>query len=256
MSLVIKYGGNAMTDPATRGAVSAGVRRLASEGVPPVLVHGGGPNIAAALDARGIEHRFVRGLRVTNDAAMAVVEAVLTVLGKELAGEVGRAVALTGRDAGLLLAERVSEELGRVGRITRVDTAVLAVLRDGGLVPVVASVAVEAAAGSPGVSLNVNADEAAGAIAGALGEGAVFLTNVPGVLENPDSPASLLHELTAASARERIADGRIAGGMIPKVEAALFALEQGAPFAMIADGRHPDGVTRALAGAGTRVFAN
>jgi len=254
VSLVIKYGGNAMTDRDTRAAVAAGVRGLASAGVPPVLVHGGGPNIAAALDAQGIEHRFVRGLRVTNDAAMEVVETVLTMLGKELAYEVGPAVSLTGRDARLLLAERIGEELGRVGRVAAVDTTVLSVLRDGGLVPVVASVGMEMAAGRPGTSLNVNADEAAGAIAGALGEGAVFLTNVPGVLDDPDDAESLIPELGPASARERIADGRIAGGMIPKVEAALFALEQGAPFAAIADGRHPDGVRDALAGSGTRLL--
>lgn len=255
MSLVIKYGGNAMTDPATRAAVAAGVRSLAQASAPPVLVHGGGPHIAAALDERGIEHRFVRGLRVTTDSAMAVVEAVLTVLGKELASEVGPAVALTGRDAALLQAERFDEELGRVGRVTKVDTRVLDVLRDGGMVPVVASVAVGPAAGPDGVlTLNVNADEAAGAIAGALREGACFLTNVPGVLADPDRPDSLIAELSGSEARASISSGTISGGMIPKVEAALYAVERGAPFAVIADGRHPDGVRRALDGAGTRVL--
>lgn len=254
MSLVIKYGGNAMTDPATRAAVAAGVRELARE-VPPVLVHGGGPHIAAALDARGIEHRFVRGLRVTTDEAMEVVEAVLTVLGKELASEIGMAAGLTGRDANLLTARRLGDELGRVGTVATVNGTVLAVLRAAGLIPVVASVALEAGGeGASATSLNVNADEVAGAIAGALGEGALFLTNVPGVLEDANDPRSLLSELPGSEARARIADGRISGGMIPKVESALFALGQGAPFAVIADGRHPDGVARALSGSGTRLL--
>ena len=267
MSLVIKYGGNAMTDPATRAAVAAGIRRLAERGRPPVVVHGGGPYIAAALDGRGLEHRFVRGLRVTTEAAMLVVEDVLTVLGKRLAEEIGPAVGLTGRDAGLLGATVAEPELGRVGHVATVDTTVLAALRAAGLVPVVASVAREVAssdAGAQGVegearqagpALNVNADEVAGAVAGALGEGVCFLTNVAGVLDDPADAASLLPELTRAEALARIADGRIAGGMIPKVEAALAALERGAAFAVVADGRHADGVERALSGGGTKLIA-
>ncbi len=285
MSLVIKYGGNAMTDASTRAAVAAGIRRLAAAGTPPVVVHGGGPFIASALDERGLEHGFVRGLRVTTPAAMLVVEDVLTVLGKRLAEEIGPAVGLTGRDAGLLAATVADPELGRVGHVSAVDPAVLVALRAAGLVPVVASVAREAPAGGEvpgggsvgvpsggveragyqgdagagaapresGPALNVNADEVAGAVAGALREGVCFLTNVPGVLDDPADPASLLPGLTADEARARIADGRIAGGMVPKVEAALAALAQGAAFAVVADGRHPDGVARALAGGGTRL---
>jgi len=263
VSFVIKYGGNAMTDPATRAAVAAGIRRLAARGVPPVVVHGGGPYIAAALDARGIEHRFVRGLRVTTEEAMEVVEDVLTVLGKRLAEEIGPAVGLTGRDAGLLGAAPAEPELGRVGHVVSVDTRAIAALRAAGLVPVVASVAREAGAAGPasagaetraaGPGLNVNADEVAGAVAGALREGVCFLTNVPGVLDDPSDPGSLLPELTRGEALARMADGRISGGMVPKVEAALAALERGAAFAVVADGRHADGVERALAGGGTRV---
>ena len=133
----------------------------------------------------------------------------------------------------------------------RVEPRVLAGLRAAGLVPVVACLAL----GDDGGLLNVNADEVAGAVAGALGEGVVFLTNVPGVLEDPADPGSLLAELTRSEALGRIADGRIAGGMIPKVEAALAALDQGAPFAVVADGRDAAGVTAALAGGGTRVTA-
>ena len=249
MSMVIKYGGNAMTDRATRAAVAARLGALAASGVPPVVVHGGGPFINEALDRAGLEHMFVRGLRVTSPEAMGVIEQVLTVLGKHLAHEIGGAVALTGRDAGLLVAEVASAELQRVGHVTGVDARALHALRAAGLVPVVACVAAD---GSGGV-LNVNADEVAGAVAAELGEGVCFLSNVPGVLDDPADSTSLLGELSRADIEARIADGRIAGGMIPKVEAALAALAYGAPFAVIADGRDPASVEAALAGGGTKI---
>jgi len=251
VNLVIKYGGNAMNDDATRRAVAAALGGLAGGEVPPVVVHGGGPFIQAALDAAGLEHRFVRGLRVTTPESLAVIEQVLTVLGKSLAQEIGAAVGLTGRDAELLRATPREPDLGRVGRMAHVNVRALAALRAAGLVPVVGCLALA----PDGGLLNVNADEVAGAVAGALGEGVVFLTNVPGVLDDPADPGSLLAELTRDEALARIADGRVAGGMIPKVEAALAALDQGAPFALIADGRDPAGVARALAGGGTRVVA-
>lgn len=181
---------------------------------------------------------------------MAIIEQVLTVLGKHLAHEIGPAVALTGRDAGLLRAEVASAELGLVGHMTGVDAKALGALRGAGLVPVVACVASD---GGGGV-LNVNADEVAGAVAAELGEGVCFLSNVLGVLDDPADHASLLSELSRADIESRIADGRIAGGMIPKVEAALAALAYGAPFAVIADGRDPGGVESALAGGGTRIW--
>lgn len=248
--MVIKYGGNAMTDDATRQRAAAALYDATLGGEPPVVVHGGGPFIKAALDAAGLEHRFERGLRVTTPESLEVIESVLTLLGKKLAQEIGPAVGLTGRDAALLHAAQ-RPELGRVGRMTRVEPRILGALRAAGLVPVVACLAL----GEDGGLLNVNADEVAGAVAGALGEGVVFLTNVPGVLDDPADPGSLLAELTRSAALERMADGRIAGGMIPKVEAALAALDQGAPFAVVADGRDAAGVSAALAGGGTRVTA-
>lgn len=241
--VVIKYGGNAMTDPGTRRAVAEVIAGLASGGGRPVVVHGGGPFIKRALDEAGLEHRFVRGLRVTSEASMEVVEGVLTTLGKRLAQEIGRAVGLSGRDAGLLLAEQADLELGRVGHVREVRTEAIDALRTAGLVPVIGCVAVDAG----GSALNVNADEVAGAVAAALGEGVYFLTNVPGVLDDPQVPDSLIDVLTRGEALARIADGRIAGGMIPKVESALEALDRGAPFAVIADGRDPDAVRAALA---------
>ncbi|HKI56491.1 MAG TPA: acetylglutamate kinase, partial [Trueperaceae bacterium] len=177
--------------------------------------------------------RFERGLRVTTPASLEVIERVLTVLSKQLAQDIGPALGLTGRDAGLLLAEAQDPELGRVGRITAVNVEALGALLRARFVPVIACLAVDA----DGALLNVNADEVAGAVAGALGAGAVFLTNVPGVLDDPSRPGSVLSSLGRAEAEARIADGRIAGGMIPKVEAALAALRQGAPYAVVADGR-------------------
>lgn len=251
MSLVIKYGGNAMTDEATRRATAAALKDATVGGQPPVVVHGGGPYIQQALDEAGLPHRFVRGLRVTTPESLAVIESVLTLLGKRLAQEIGPAVGLTGRDARLLQADAREAELGRVGRMRSVTTSVITALRHADLIPVIGCLALA----DDGELLNVNADEVAGAVAGALGHGVLFLTNVPGVLDDPSRPDSLLAELSRSEALSRIADGRIGGGMIPKVEAALYALDRGAPFAVVADGRDPAGVAAALAGKGTRLLA-
>lgn len=246
---VIKYGGNAMKSLELRRAVAAEIAALRAEGLV-VVVHGGGPVIERELAERGIPSEFVGGLRVTSGPAMAVVEAALTTLGKALAQELGEAVGLTGRDAGLLRAEVQSPELGRVGRVTGVRAEVLRALLGAGLTPVVASVAVDAS----GEALNVNADTAAGAVAGALGWGAVFLTDVDGVYRAYPDPTSLQPELSRAEAEAGIAQGWIAGGMIPKVRAALGALDRGAPFATIASGMTAGVLARALRGeAGTRL---
>lgn len=252
---MIKYGGNAMTDAATRRATATALRR-AGGGGPPVVVHGGGPYIRAALDAAGLEHTFVRGLRVTTEESLPVIERVLTLLGKELAQEIGPAVGLTGRDGGLLRARLREPELGLVGRVTTVNTELLEALQRAGFVPVVACLALAEGGAEEGRVLNVNADEVAGAVAGALGLGVVFLTDTPGVLDDPADPGTLLPELSRPEVEARVGDERISGGMVPKVEAALAALDQGAPFALIADGRHPSGVQGALAGGGTRIRAD
>lgn len=246
MPLVIKYGGNAMTDDATREAVAAEIHKLHERGERPIVVHGGGPFIQAALDDAGIESRFERGLRVTSDAAMDVVERVLTLLGKRLAQDIGPAVGLSGRDARLLHAQRLAPELGRVGSINAVNAASLNALLDAGLVPVLACLALD----EEDRLLNVNADDVAGAVAGTMRTGAVFLTNVPGVLDDPSRPDSLLSTLARADAEARIRDGRIAGGMLPKVEAGLAVLARGGAFATVADGRSAEGVRRAIAGGG------
>ncbi len=253
MPVVVKYGGNAMTDDATRLAVASEIRALFESGRHPVVVHGGGPFINAALDNAGLEHRFVRGLRVTTPESLELVERVLTLLGKRLAQDIGPAVGLSGRDATLLRAELLDPALGRVGRVVGVNADALRALLGAHVVPVLACLALD----DKGSLLNVNADDVAGAVAGALGAGCVFLTNVPGVLDDPARADSLLPLLSRPEAEARIGDGRIAGGMIPKVEAALQAVRLGAPFAIIADGRSAPGARLGLhGGGGTRIVAD
>lgn len=247
---VIKYGGNAMTDEAARARVLADVRTLRAADGEPVLVHGGGPFIEAALAAAGIESHFVRGRRVTTEVALVQVEAALTLLGKRLASELGDAVGLTGRDAGLLVAERSDPELGAVGRMQRVRRDAIEALLSRRLTPIIGCLALD----HTGAPLNVNADEVAGAVAAALGAPCIFLTDVPGVLDDPRDPGTKIAQLSATDARARIADGRIAGGMIPKVEAALDALARGAKLAVIADGRAAGELPRVQLGlAGTKL---
>jgi len=217
-----------------------------------VLVHGGGPRISEALEGHGFESRFVDGLRVTPPEQFEVVERVLTHLGKQLADRLTRlgrlSVGLSGRDARLLGAEPVAPELGRVGRVTSVNSSVLFTLLNRHLTPVVSPIAV----GKDG-AYNVNADEAAAAVAGCLAEPLVYFTDVPGVLRDPDDPDSRMPVLDRDEAEEMIESGVISGGMIPKATAALRALELGAPWVIIAPGG-PGALAGVLSGKlGTRI---
>lgn len=250
MTLVIKYGGSAMTDAELRRKVAAEIARLAKEGSGPVVVHGGGPFIQRALDRAGLSSHFVRGLRVTSPESLVVIEEVLTRLSKVLAQDIGEAVGLSGRDSRLLTAEAMPE-LGRVGKMRSVNAPLLKQLLGLGLTPVVACIAGTREGDDV---LNVNADSVAGAVAGVLSAPVVFLSDVPGVLASPRDKTGPLPELCDEDIHARIRDGRIAGGMIPKVEAALEALSHGAAFAVIADGREPAALKRAARGeAGTRI---
>jgi acetylglutamate kinase len=208
---------------------------LAAYPGPLVLVHGGGPSIGEWLGRMGFESRFHRGLRVTPPEQMEVVEMVLSTLGKQLAHGLSargrQAIALTGRDAGLLEARPLESGLGRVGEVSAVKSGVLEGLIEAGITPLVAPIGLDGQG-----ALNINADTAAGAIAGALGLPAVFLTDVVGVLRDPKDPATRYARLTRAEVQALIAQGVISGGMIPKVEAALNALDKGAPWAAIARG--------------------
>lgn len=247
MPIVVKFGGNALTNPEATTMATTAIRTVVDRGMNPIVVHGGGPFIARALDEAGIEHRFLGGLRVTTPASLPIIERVLTLLGKELAQRIGPGIGLSGRDAGLLIAAPFDPSLGHVGHITQVNTPLLINLTAAGFVPVIACLAL----GADGNLLNVNADEVAAAVAGSLAAPVLFLTNVPGVLSDPGDSKSLLRSVARSELEALVRDGRIAGGMIPKVKAALAALERGAPQATIAAIEQlPEALT---AEAGTRI---
>jgi acetylglutamate kinase len=238
-TIVIKYGGSAMREEALRGSFALDLVLLKYIGLRPVVVHGGGPQIGRLLERLGKTSRFVGGLRVTDDETMDVVEMVLGgKVNREIVALVqragGRAVGLTGSDGDMIRVERRrvdGEDVGRVGRVVRVDPAPIAAVADAGFVPVIAPVGVDEA----GVTHNVNADEAAGAIARSLGaEKLILLTDVEGV---KDARGQLIHQLTIADARKLIAEGVIRDGMIPKVECCVAALEQGVGRTHVVDGR-------------------
>jgi len=241
-TVVIKYGGAAMNAADLDRSFATDVTLLRYIGIRPVVVHGGGPQIARMLARVGKESVFVEGMRVTDDETMEIVEMVLggsvnadIVQNIDQAG--GRAVGLTGKDCGFMRVRRRlgpgGSDIGRVGTPEKVDPALLRTMTAGGFIPVVAPIGVD----ENGLGYNVNADVAAGAIAQALSaEKLMLLTDVSGVL---DADGKLLSALGARDAREAIRQGVIQGGMIPKVECALEAVENGVNSTHIIDGRIP-----------------
>jgi acetylglutamate kinase len=246
--VVVKLGGSAMEDPAATDACLRSVAALNRLGVPLILVHGGGKPIDRAMAEAGLTPKKVVGRRYTDDATLEIVVRVLGEINSRL---VERLTELLGpghppanEEWASLYAERLTLadtdgrpiDLGHVGRIVRVDRDRLADQLEGWYVPVIPSVALD----DDDNSLNVNADTAAAAVAGALqADKAIFLTDTPGVLRDRANPASLIPKLTEREARELIASGVIDGGMVPKVEACFEALEAGAKSALILDGRVP-----------------
>ena len=234
-TIVIKYGGHAMTDEDLRASFAVDVVLLKYIGLKPVIVHGGGPQIERTLERLGIQSTFVKGLRVTDDATMEVVEMVLGgSVNREIVELIqlggGQAIGLTGNDGRMLLVRR-REELGRVGEVVAVDPAPIRAASEAGFIPVIAPIGVDA----HGVTHNVNADEAAGAIARALqAEKFILLTDVEGVR---DASGRLIGQLTEPEIQKLVAEGTIQGGMIPKVECCLEALRGGVARAHIVDGR-------------------
>jgi acetylglutamate kinase len=248
-TVVVKYGGHAMVDPELEASFARDVCLLRYVGIRVLVVHGGGPQINDTLTRLGIVSTFSAGLRVTDDATMEVVEMVLAgrvnsqIVGL-LGAQGGRAIGLSGRDDSLLLAEKLAAQappgqaedapkvdLGRVGRITRVKPDLLESLLSNGLIPVIAPIAIDV----DGKPLNVNADSAAAEIAIALhAQKLVLMTDVEGV---KDDQKQVLDFLDAPTARRHIASGVIKGGMIPKVECALAAIEQAVRQVHIIDGR-------------------
>jgi len=238
-TFVIKYGGNAMQGEGLEASFAVDVVLLKYIGVRPVIVHGGGPQIGALLERLGKPSTFVDGLRVTDDETMEAVEMVLcgqvnqAIVGLlQRAG--GGAVGLTGKDGDMIRVRRRlshGRDIGRVGEVIAVDPAPIAAVAQAGFVPVVAPIGVDA----NGLTYNVNADEAAGAIAKALrAEKLILLTDVEGV---KDASGQLLRQLTAADVRKHIEEGTIRGGMIPKVECCVDALGGGVGRTHVVDGR-------------------
>jgi acetylglutamate kinase len=244
-TVVIKYGGNAMVNQDLMVSVLEDITLLKYVGVNPVIVHGGGPVISENLKKLNLQSDFYQGLRVTNKEIMEVVEQAL--LGKvnsqivslaNLAGN--KAVGLSGKDNNLIQAKKYELEdgfdLGHVGEIKKINPEILITMIDNGYLPIVAPVGVDEA----GMSYNINADLVAGELAASLGaEKLILLTNVEGILDNPEDKNSLISRLKVAEAQEMIEDGKIVGGMIPKVGSCIKALNQGVKRTHILDGRIP-----------------
>jgi acetylglutamate kinase len=244
---VIKLGGSVMEMPDALLHVLVDIVFMETVGMRPVLVHGGGAAISRAMDAAGIQPRFVQGRRYTDDQSLEIVEQVLTrevneSLTRSIEELGGRAMNLNFSTTNVLFGERIelagedgaSIDLGHVGQVTRVDRTVIENLCYAGQVPVIPSMCL----GDDGEKLNVNADTAAMTVAQALGaEKLVFLSDVSGVLADPSVPESLIHSLGEGEARRLIGDGVISGGMIPKVEACLDTLKKGVGKIHIVDGR-------------------
>ena len=240
-TVVIKYGGAAMSDEAMKHSVAADIVLMKLVGINPVIVHGGGPEITGYMNRLGMPVEFVDGLRVTSDEAMELVRMVL--VGK-VNGDIvsainahGRlAVGIAGDDGNLIRASAIDERLGRVGQIDRIDTTVVANLIEDGFIPVIASVG----GGDDGGSFNINADLVAGEIASALGaEKVIFLTDVDGLYADFADKSSLISALTLEEAEDIIGRGELASGMIPKVGACVKALHRGVERAHILNGTIP-----------------
>ena len=245
-TVVIKYGGAAMIDPGLRNSTAEDIVLMKYVGMNPVVVHGGGPAINQMLRRLGIESKFSpEGLRITDADTIAVVEMVLAgSVNKDIVRLLnqsgGDAVGVSGKDGNLLYATKIETasgtDIGHVGKITGVHSKVLEVLCQSGLIPIVAPIATDGSGGT----WNINADTAAGEIAAALhAEKLVFLTDIPGLLRDLNDPTSLIHQLKADDIKELKRAGVIAGGMIPKIEACLKALDYGVRKTHIIDGRVP-----------------
>ena len=247
-TMVIKYGGNAMTDPALQADFAEDVVLLKLVGINPVVVHGGGPQIEAALKRLGKTGSFIQGMRVTDEETMEVVEWVLAgQVQQDIVGLInqagGKAVGLTGRDGGMVRAKKlklryltdpnIEHDIGYVGDIVSIDPSVVKALQDDAFIPVISPIGF----GEDNQSYNINADVVAGKLATVLkAEKLLLLTNIPGVL---DKSGQLLTNLSAREIEALFADGTISGGMLPKIEGALDAARSGVQAVHIIDGRVP-----------------
>ena len=268
-TVVIKYGGNAMVSDTLKENVMEDIALLKYVGVRPVIIHGGGPEITGFLKKVGKETSFVSGLRVTDEETVEIAEMVLDgKVNSEIVNLLNhrgvRAVGISGKDAGLIQARKKlatvydgddtkKVDIGYVGQVERVDTSLLDDLLDGDYIPVIAPIGVD----EDGASYNINADYVAAEIAGALeAEKLLLLTDIEGVYKDYHDKSTFISALSAAEAKAYIKDGTISGGMIPKIEACLRALDAGAGKAHIIDGRLPHAILLELLtskGIGTQV---
>lgn len=268
-TIVVKYGGHAMVDKELKRNFARDITLLKYIGINPVVVHGGGPQINLVLDKMGITSTFVRGMRYTDDQTMDVVEMVLGgKVNKEIVAGInaqgGRAVGLTGKDGGLITAEKMTIvdssnaekppeiiDPGMVGRVTAIDPDIIHILTQKGFIPVIAPVGM----GESGETYNINADLVASKIASALGaERLVLMSDVDGLL---DASSALISSVAAVKIHAMIQNGGIKGGMIPKMESALEALENGVGKAHIINGTRPHALLLEFftdSGVGTQVF--
>ena len=255
-TVVIKYGGNAMISEELRRAVISDIILLNLVGVRVVVVHGGGPEIGAMLEKIGKQSRFVDGLRYTDEETMDIVQQVLCgKVNKNMVSIInnlgGRAIGLCGLDGALFQAKKLDEKYGLVGKIVKVSPQVVEDVLATGYIPVISTVG----CGENGETYNINGDTAAACVAGALGaERLILMTDIAGILRDPKDPSTLIPELTRKQAQTLRAEGVISGGMIPKVECCIRAIDEGVSKVIIMDGRVPHSILMELLtdeGAGT-----
>lgn len=245
-TFVIKFGGNAMTDPALQDSFARDVVLMKLVGMNPIIVHGGGPQIGRLLERLDIQSEFIDGMRVTDQRTMDVVEMVLGAsVNKEIVDSIhrngGRAIGITGKDGRLIKAKKLAgkwggeaaKDIGQVGEVASIDTDILAMIEGSDYIPVIAPIG----GGDDGQTYNINADLVAGKLAEVLvAEKLILLTNVAGLL---DSEGNTLTGLSTAQVNQLISDGVITGGMLPKIQCALDAVSHGVVSAHIIDGRVP-----------------
>jgi acetylglutamate kinase len=245
--ILIKYGGHAMIDDEAKSSTARDTVLLKYVGMEPIIVHGGGPEISRSMDKLGKEPKFIKGLRVTDEETMEIIEMVLvgkisTEIVSELIKHDGEAISLSGKDSSLIFAHKkgaskIDEEivdLGLVGEVDCVNTDLLEMFIENDYIPVISPVGID----EDGNSLNLNADTAAGEVASAIdAEKLIILTDVPGVLRDPNEPDSLIQKIRISEVPKLIEDGVISGGMIPKIETCVKAIENGVKSCHIIDGR-------------------
>ena len=245
--ILIKYGGHAMVDDEAKSSTARDTVLLKYVGMKPLIVHGGGPEISRSMDKLGKESKFIKGLRVTDEETMEIIEMVLvgkvsTDIVSELIRHDGQAISLSGKDSSLIFAhktdaKKIDEELvdlGLVGEVDCINTELLEMFLDNDYIPVISPVGIA----KDGTSLNLNADTAAGEVASAIdSEKLIILTDVPGVLRDYSDPDSLIPKISVSEVPSLIEEGIISGGMIPKIETCVKAIENGVESCHIIDGR-------------------